>query len=261
MLFWREFHTFFFRREIQKSFLHTVLNLMKQTSLFQIFFMTLLQCTIKCHEISFFGKEKIIQKVSIVLLLCRYFKRDGAKYKCLYQMWRCTVFFSAGNSNSSLFRKFKKCQLLLCRLTTQSQIQMFSSDVTGCTVFWRDFHNQLFLAGNLNSSLWIQKVSIVLKLLCRYYTEPNTNVFIRCDSAQWEIFGKRQNCRRWIRFFGQIWDEAHWEIIEDSGHDWLTWHSVCTVGFPPSWQLPFDEIFLTWHLCELNHQQFNAVLG
>ena len=173
-------------------------------------------------KLVFFGKEKIIQKVSIVLLLCRYFKRDGAKYKFLYQMWQSTV-------------------------------------------FWRDFHNRLFFRREIQIPHLLEKFKKCQLLLCRYYTEPSTNVFIRCDSAQWEIFGKRQNCHRWIRFFGQIWDEArlgraaHWEIIEDSGHDWLTWHSVCTVGFPPSWQLPFDEIFPAWHLCELNRQQINAV--
>lgn len=116
-------------------------------------------------KLVFFGKEKIIQKVSIVLLLCRYFKRDGAKYKCLYQMWRCTV-------------------------------------------FWRDFHNQLFFRREIQIPHLLENSKSV-NCCCAVTTlQPNTNVFIRCDSAQWEIFGKRQNCRRWIRFFGQIWDEA-----------------------------------------------------
>ena len=160
-------------------------------------------------KLVFFGKEKIIQKVSIVLLLCRYFKRDGAKYKCLYKMWRCTVFwqdfhnplFSAGNSNSSLDRKFKKCQLLLCRYYTEPNTNVFIR--CDGAVFWRDFHNQLFRREIQILHFKFEKCQL---LLCRNTLQPN--VFIRCDSAQWEIFGKRQNCRRWIRFFGQIWDEA-----------------------------------------------------
>ena len=112
--------------------------------------------------------------------------------------------------------KFKKCQLYwsCCAVTTQSQIQMSSSDVT--------VHSGRFLAKG------------------------------KTVTAGYDFSDK----------FGmsRLGRAAHWEIIEDSGHDWLTWHSVCsTVGFPPSWQLPFDEIFPAWHLCELNRQQINAV--
>ena len=97
-------------------------------------------------KLVFFGKEKIIQKVSIVLSLCRYFKKDGAKYKCLYQMWRCSVltrfskstFFSAGNSNSSLVRKIQKVSIVVVPLLHGAKYKCLHQ-MWQCTVgdFWQ----------------------------------------------------------------------------------------------------------------------------
>ena len=120
-------------------------------------------------KLVFFGKEKIIQKVSIVLLLCRYFKGDRAKYNCLHQMWRCSVlttfslstFFLAGNS------KTVNC---CCAVINFSQIQMSSSDVTVHSVLTR-FSQSTFFGGKFKfltlNSKSVNCIEVVVPLLHR----------------------------------------------------------------------------------------------
>lgn len=90
------------------------------------------------------------------------------------------VFFWQGENNS----KSVNCIVVMPLLQkTQSQIQMSLLDVTvqcfdeifTIHFFWREIQIPHLLE---------KFKKCQLKLLCRYYTEPNTNFFIKCNGTQ-----------------------------------------------------------------------------